>query len=223
MDSALEHRIERSTRGGQSAVTSQGVGIMRRYTLKAVANTLGVHHRTVRRHLASGEIPEAEKVAGHHGETWTIGDKGIAVLRDRLAVTVQAVPVIDLEPIHNDQADKTSSSSTTAGAELATIGTTATGIPWLDVRAMLEATEQRAAAERDHWQRLADSQGGIIAGLRDDLERERDETLRLRILLAEQAEQVVALSGQLAAFERFHSRSTTPISRAQLRALDGGQ
>ena len=113
-------------------------------------------------------------------------------------------------------------SDNSTSAELATTGATTTGIPWVDLRAMLEATEQRTAAERDHWQRLADSQTGIIAGLRDDLERERDETLRLRVLLAEQSDHVVALSGQVAEFERFHSRSTTPISRAQLRALDGG-
>ena len=206
---------------GQGRIDPATGAVMHNYSVKSAADALGIAPRTLRRWITAGEVEGAEQVNTRNGPAWRIPRAALEQLRNRTARDVEAVPVIDLEQDRTDQADKTSSSSTT-GAELATAGATATGIPWVDVRAMLEATEQRAAAERDHWQRLADSQTGIIAGLRNDLERERDETLRLRVLLAEQAEQVVALSGQLAKFERFHARSTTPISRAQLRALDGG-
>lgn len=159
-----------------------------------------MHPRTIRRHLSGGDIPGAEKVQGPHGETWTVGDDGLSVLRNKLAKTLEPLPTVEPVRVATVQADDSSDNARNddSGTQLDVQQLGANGATLL---ALVEAVQASAsaAAERERtasaresaaWQRTIDDQGDTIAHLRQLLEStdaalqlERAEVARLRAML----------------------------------------
>ena len=161
----------------------------RRYSLRAVAETLGVHPRTIRRHVTAGHVPDAEKTDTAHGPAWTIGPEGLEALRCRFAHDVEIKPAVVETPASEQPAPLARAGML---AELAAL-----------LEGQREGAERAAAAEREAWRVAVDRLEDTAAHLRGLLEDER----------AAHAETRARLEDVL----RHHGRPTQPVSLAAVR------
>lgn len=89
---------------------------MKSYSVKACADVLGLAPRTLRRWLAAGDVPGAHQVDGKHGAAWRIPADALDALRNRVAVDVDPIPVVELGGQGDHQARAEHTGTTTGDA-----------------------------------------------------------------------------------------------------------
>jgi hypothetical protein len=191
------------------------------YSLRAAAQFVNLHPRTLRRWLQAGRIT-AGKVPGKHGQAWAFDRAQLDALRDAAAIEVEPV-LCEVEP--QAQADDSAGDLAAPGFDVAglfaqlgdlrdsqrdatvTTERRAIGGELAALHAQVIALQSQVAAERrraDNADSNAAAARVIVVELREALKYARD----LRQWSAAQ-------QGQLPA----PGRTTLPFTSGQLRAL----
>ncbi len=154
------------------------------YTMRQAADLLGVQPKLLRRCAAEGQLPGATSVQGKHGSaTWRIPAEALEQWRSRELAKAEAklelqTPLVAPRLRSEAEILATYSKSSAPVAQLAQRDHL---VPMGVVVELLHAeAEHRRAA-----QRIAEEQAATIAVLRQAMEAERDEVLRLRFELEE--------------------------------------
>jgi hypothetical protein len=190
------------------------------YTVAQAAAAVGCNPRTIRRHLAAGALPGAHQQHTAQGKAWRIPGEALDKLRVHLALDVSpgaveveppaAAPPLEhqahghqLAPVQLDQAGQ-------LGQALVALATQQAAAIAAQVQQLEHAREDALwwrCEALDARQQL-DQVQGVLEHVRAQLAAVQVEAAQLRAQLEPQAAPSV--------------RVTRPISRAQLRALDGG-
>ncbi len=184
------------------------------HSLKAAANAVGMHPRTLRRWIASGKV-DATKTRGSNGEAWYLDRAQLDHLRTIAAREVE--PVADVMPAAAAprlELDDGNPTATTSGGLVAQ--------PF-DLAGLVGAVAAAVGVDRQLQLQAA----GFRAQL--DAERRRaddaaDSTAHARALLDDALALVAELRRQIDAARQATTttRATQPIDRAAL-ALVGGR
>lgn len=190
---------------------------MKWYSVAAVADTLGITPRTLRRWIAAGDVPGAEQVQGRRGPAWRVPAAAIDQLRNRCARDAEPLPVVErapeVRPVELDDAPV----SQPAEQQLAIADSSALLglIEAVQASATVAAERERQASERVSaaWQRTIDDQGDTIAHLRAQLEQAADA-------LQAEREAHALTRGELAQAREWLGLRTRPT--VPLRVVEGG-
>lgn len=136
--------------------------------LPAIADSLGVSVKTVKRRLNEGLWPEVEKVDGTHGGTWSVTRAGLGSIAEREG------RVIDL------RAGQGQPNPTLSNADIQTMITEALGERVTDASAIAEANAAKTIAEAER-----DRQVALTTRANKDLEAAEAENGRLATDLGE--------------------------------------
>ena len=200
------------------------------YSLRAAAELVNLHPRTLRRWLKAGRVT-AGKVPGKHGQTWAFDRAQLDALRDAAAIEVEPV-LCEVEP--QAQADDSAGDLAAPGFDVA--GLFAQLGDLLDSqRDATAATERRAiGGELTALHAQVEALQAQVAALRSQVAAERQRAdnadsnaAAARVIVVELREALkyardlrqwsAAQQGQLPA----PGRTTLPFSAAQLRAVRG--
>lgn len=225
------------------------------YTLRQAAEMLNVQPKVLRRLLQDGRVPGAVQVAAKHGgETWRVPVEALEAARrmlprDEGLLQVSAPTAIRLAPPPAvlpaisavDEppplpAEAVSAAAPMTEAEIVARHLTAAApalnggqvqapkdhlVPMTVVVELLRAeAEQRRAA-----QRMVDDQGHTIAMLRQNIDGDRDEIMRLRAEIAELRQELVQAQKGLLRLQQKPLRSvdqerpTMPLDLETLQAI----
>lgn len=193
------------------------------YSIREAADLLGVQPRTLRRCLLEGKVPGAVQVEGKHGPTWRIPTESLSALRKRAGQQVQQ---------GSSEAEIVARHLGPPSEPVPALGHGAQGgpqapssvVPWATLQDLLRAEHARTEAA----QRLAESHASTVAMLRQALEQERDEVLRLRCEVLELRQQLDEARGGRPVLRRRgprllqavdDDRETQPLDLDALREL----
>jgi excisionase family DNA binding protein len=198
------------------------------FTVDQAASAVGCNPRTIRRHLAAGQLPGAYQQRTAHGQAWRIPSEALDKLRAHLALDVVpgAVELAEPEPVQplEHQAPP-------AGQQLAPVQLEHQAAGWIAgldaVRAVLASQGAAVEAMRGALDRAQDDSTWWrceALDARQQLEAARVELDQARQQLAAVQLEAAELRQQLATIEARAGRATVPLAqlRAQLRAVEGG-
>lgn len=203
------------------------------YTIRQAADLLGMQPKVLRRCVAEGQLPGATATQGKHGgATWRIPPEAIEAWRQREALKSAQLP----EPPQ----PRLASRLRTEAEILATYSKAAPPTPLAQhaPQALQSAQVEHLvpmgvvvdllhseAENRRSAQRIVEEQAATIAILRQAMEAERDEVLRLRFELADLRQTLQeAQSGLLRVARRQvpqvdQDRETQPLDMEMLRKI----
>lgn len=147
------------------------------YSIRQAADLLGVQPKLLRRCVAEGHLPGATAVEGKHGApTWRLSDEALQAFRQREAAQAALQPAAAPPPARLRSEAEILAPFLQAGPVAAEAAPRDHLMPMSVVVELLRGeAEQRRSA-----QRIAEEQAATIALLRQGLDAEREEVLRLR-------------------------------------------
>ena len=185
---------------------------MREYSVKATADALDIHPRTLRRWIAAGQVKGAYQVKGKVGPVWRIPADALDALRDRVARDVEPIPPID--PVRcDDHSDATDSDA----RELAPSDSFAQAVALLD---RVQAMSDKAAELATERERKA--AGEVADALRQTIADQGNAIETLQRTVTAQEGQINTLQGLVSAAhdslrEERQAHDATRRERNQLR------
>lgn len=166
------------------------------YSIRQAADLLDMPAKVIRQLAHDGELTGAVRVASKGGESWRLPPEAVELLRSRKPATpAQARPGVD--PAQD----------------------------YLVPMSVVIDLLQGEADGRRQAQRFADDQSATVAMLRDTLDQERDEILRLRCEIVELRQQLQEAQSGLFRVHRKplatvdHDRPTQPLDMEILRQI----
>ncbi len=166
------------------------------YSIRQAADLLDMPPRVIRRLISDGDLPGVVRTEGKNGDTWRLMPEAIELLRQRRPAATGTLP---------------------ASAALAALGESrghrGAGLPVGDHLVPMSVVVdllQGEADQRRQAQRFADDQQATVALLRDALDQERDEVLRLRCEITELRQQLQEAQSGLFRIQR---RPTPPVAQ----------
>ena len=186
------------------------------YTIRQAADLLDMPPRVIRRLVNDGDVQGAVRAEGKNGETWRLPPEAIDSLRQRRPLAPSAVSSF-ISPVNSALADL---AEQRAGRPL--------GLPageHLVPMSVVVDLLQGEADQRRQAQRMNEDQQATVVLLRDALDQERDEVLRLRCEIAELRQQLQEAQSGLFRIQRRPmqqvdaERPTQPLDMEVLRRI----